>query len=38
MVVEGGLWGRRVREVGAVSEFGGRESPTLFDEASPLDF
>jgi len=38
VVVEGGLWGRRVGEGGAVSEVGGRESPTPFDEASPLDF
>jgi len=34
----GEFWGRRLGEVGAVSEVGGRESPTPFTEASPLDF
>jgi len=34
----GEFWGRRVGEVGAVSDVGGRESPTLFADVSPLDF
>jgi len=34
----GEFWGRRLGEVGAISEVGGRESPTPFAEVSPLDF
>jgi len=35
---KGWSWGRRVGEVGVVSEVGGMEPPTPFAEASPLDF